>query len=75
MTFSIDSRFPAYSNKNSLEIRDIEDGGRQQIRVEDDDDEEEDHDHYDHYDWNRDYISRIIFSPDSTMIATHSKGL
>ena len=69
MAFSVDSRFAAYSNKNFLEVQDIKNGGRQQIRVKDDDD---------NYDKNtnglsRDYISRIIFSPDSTMIATHSR--
>ncbi|OQE31408.1 hypothetical protein PENSTE_c001G08477 [Penicillium steckii] len=69
MAFSGDSRFAAYSNKNFLEVQDIKNGGRQQIRVKDDDD---------NYDKNtnglsRDYISRIIFSPDSTMIATHSR--
>jgi len=72
MTFSVDSRLTAYSDKNSLEIRDIGNGQHQQIRVKDDDENDDKNDNANGL--SLDYISRIIFSSDLTMIATHSKA-
>jgi hypothetical protein len=68
MTFSVDSKLIAYSDKNSLEVQNITNDRHLQIRVKDDDD------NYDNANGlSLDYISRITFSSNSTLIATHSK--